>query len=397
MKRFSMAAAVRRTGAATALTVLVSTASLLSGAAHSPAAASPPPVISIGYSDDVDWEGDTGTHELYLRFDRTGDLTGTSSAKVTLGGGTATAGTDYTATKYVTTITFPAGENYAAVAFKMKGDVEVEPDETFDFTLSDPVNATIGLATDTVTILNDDTNIPPAFFMGEEPFVEEGDSGTQKVHFTIVRYGSTATKVSVKAGTTDGNATAPSDYKARKPKVVKFAVGQRYAYVDVIARGDLVPEDDEFFNLVLTEPVGASIVDGLSIAVLDNDDSSATPTFSFNDDGYDIETDETDRSHPVAARIYRDGNLQEKSTVTYATTDGTAVAPDDYTAKTGVVTFKPGERFKDISVTVKGDRDWEYGPPDWSSAETFSIDLSAPTNGVIGDGHIVVLIFDDEH
>ena len=42
-------------------------------------------------------------------------------------------------------------------------------------------------------------------------------------------------------------------------------------------------------------------------------------------------------------------------TVHYATADGTATAPSDYTATSGTLTFGPGETSKPVSVPVKGD------------------------------------------
>ena len=68
--------------------------------------------------------------------------------------GSATAGSDYQAASGK--ITFAAGKTAAAVSVSVSGDTTVEPDETFTVTLSAPVNATLGKATATGTIQNDD-------------------------------------------------------------------------------------------------------------------------------------------------------------------------------------------------------------------------------------------------
>jgi hypothetical protein len=68
--------------------------------------------------------------------------------------GTATAGTDYTATKG--TLVFAPGETSKTVTVPIVGDTIVEPDESFTLALSSPVNATLGTATATGTIKNDD-------------------------------------------------------------------------------------------------------------------------------------------------------------------------------------------------------------------------------------------------
>jgi hypothetical protein len=68
--------------------------------------------------------------------------------------GTATAGSDYTTTSG--TLVFAPGETSKTIAVPIVGDTTVEPDESFTLTLSTPVNATLGTASATGTITNDD-------------------------------------------------------------------------------------------------------------------------------------------------------------------------------------------------------------------------------------------------
>ncbi|MFO0674822.1 MAG: Calx-beta domain-containing protein [Polyangiaceae bacterium] len=70
------------------------------------------------------------------------------------GGGTATAGTDYTAT--AGTVTIPAGSTTATITVLVHKDATLEPNETFNVTLSSPTNATISDGTGVGTIKNDD-------------------------------------------------------------------------------------------------------------------------------------------------------------------------------------------------------------------------------------------------
>ncbi len=63
-------------------------------------------------------------------------------------------------------------------------------------------------------------------------------------------------------------------------------------------------------------------------------------------------------------------------TVDYHTEDNTATAPADYVAKSGTLTFQPGDKFKNVVVSIKGDTRVE---PD----ETFSVVLSNPSAGVV--------------
>lgn len=75
--------------------------------------------------------------------------------------------------------------------------------------------------------------------------------------------------------------------------------------------------------------------------------------------------------------------------VAYATADGTALAPGDYTAKSGKVRFAPGETTKTIKVSVNGDTVGEAN-------ETFTVKLSTPTNATIADGQGVGTIVNDD-
>ena len=66
-------------------------------------------------------------------------------------------------------------------------------------------------------------------------------------------------------------------------------------------------------------------------------------------------------------------------TVNFSTADGTAYAPGDYATLSGTVTFSPGETSKTVAVAVKADSVSE-------AAETFGLNLSAPSNAALADG-----------
>jgi peptidoglycan/xylan/chitin deacetylase (PgdA/CDA1 family)/carbon monoxide dehydrogenase subunit G len=73
--------------------------------------------------------------------------------------GTATAGSDYTATSG--TLTFSPGQTTKYVEVAVHGDDVHEGDETFTMTLTSPVNTSILRGTATVTIVDDDPAPPP--------------------------------------------------------------------------------------------------------------------------------------------------------------------------------------------------------------------------------------------
>ena len=65
-------------------------------------------------------------------------------------------------------------------------------------------------------------------------------------------------------------------------------------------------------------------------------------------------------------------------TVNFATADGSAVAPGDYTAQSGALTFAPGETVKTVTVPIAADSAAE-------PTETFVVNLSGAVNAGIGD------------
>jgi chitinase len=76
-------------------------------------------------------------------------------------------------------------------------------------------------------------------------------------------------------------------------------------------------------------------------------------------------------------------------TVDYASADGSAKAPADYTATTGTLTFAAGELSKQVAVAVVGDAlDELHG--------TYSLDLSNPVGATLGDARGAGTILDND-
>ena len=80
----------------------------------------------------------------------------------------------------------------------------------------------------------------------------------------------------------------------------------------------------------------------------------------------------------------------ETVTVGYATSDGTATAPDDYTVASGTLTFNSSETSKTFSVSIVDDAVVEID-------EAVYLSLSNPSNATLGEPSTAVLtIVDDE-
>ncbi len=75
--------------------------------------------------------------------------------------------------------------------------------------------------------------------------------------------------------------------------------------------------------------------------------------------------------------------------VSYATANGTALAASDYLATNGSLVFMPGETTHIITVPVIGDILWEFD-------EAFLVNLSSPSNAVLGRSQGACTILNDD-
>jgi Calx-beta domain-containing protein len=191
--------------------------------------------------------------------------------------GTATeAGNDYTGRSG--TILFAPGETSSTVVIPVLGDVASEADETFTVTLASPGHATLGNATDTVTILDNDplpTSVP--IFDVADVSEHEGASGTSTLTFTVTRGDDTASAVTVDYAISDGTASATSDYTVLSATgTLSFAGGQTNKTVDVTVLGDRKLEHNEMLFLTLSNPSAGALNDPQGTGTIVNDDTKTT-------------------------------------------------------------------------------------------------------------------------
>ncbi len=238
----------------------------------------PPAAPTFTVSDVTVAEGNGGflatSKILAFTVSLTGPLTTAASVRYATADGTATTA-DYGA-KPLTTLSFSAGQTSKVVNVTVKGDTVFEPNETMLLQLSSPVGAAISDAQGVGTITNDDpAPVVPGISVDDVTIVEGNPTllgSTKSVTFTIRLSAPAPSGMSVIYNTADGTAVAPGDYTAKAPTVLRFSAGQTSKTVTVTLRMDSLAEPDEAFFLVLHDPVGATITDGLSVATIRNDD-----------------------------------------------------------------------------------------------------------------------------
>jgi Calx-beta domain len=232
------------------------------------------PTVAVGASTSVP-EGQTGDTSFASIDVSLSTASGRNvSVDWTTADGTAT-GDDYTSE--AGTLVFAPGETEKVVVIPVIGDNATEGDETFDVDLSAPVNATLGNATDTVTIVDNDP-IPPGSAVLTVTGLKQREtgSGTTTFTFTVTRGGDITTAVNVDYVTSDGTASSSSDYAVASGNLA-FATNQTIGTINVNVNGDGLLEHNETFFLGLRNPsVGAAISTGQATGTIVNDDTRTT-------------------------------------------------------------------------------------------------------------------------
>ncbi|MCP9787052.1 ELWxxDGT repeat protein, partial [Cyanobium sp. N5-Cardenillas] len=165
----------------------------------------PPPVVSISLAPATAEEGEAFT----LTATRSGAvLSQPTTVTYTITGPAANAGD--IATPLTGTITILANQTTATLSIGTVEDTVVEADEPFTVTITNPVNGSIGTATATATILNDDAAALPVITLAISP-ASVLENGAGNLVYTFTRTGATTNPLTVNY-TIGGTATNGSDY-----------------------------------------------------------------------------------------------------------------------------------------------------------------------------------------
>jgi thermitase len=180
------------------------------------------------------------------------------------GSGTATAGSDYTATSG--TLTFNPGETSKTFSIPILEDTLGEANETVPLSLSAPSNATLGTPnTTTLTINANDT----LTFSGASYSVNESAAGAT---ITVRLNAPSSVAVTVNYTTSGGSATAGSDYTATSGTLT-FNPGETSKTFSIPIVNDTADEPNETVVLVLSGPSNAALgtPGSATLTIVDND------------------------------------------------------------------------------------------------------------------------------
>lgn len=296
---------------------------------------------------------------------------------------TATSSLDFFAVPS-TTLTFAPGETEKTVTVQLVGDETDEPDESFTLQLT---NATGGAtipppAFGTGTIIDDD---PPPTVSIADASVTEQSNATSLMAFKISLSRASAKTVTVKWATADGTATAPADYTQTNNQIT-FSPGTVSQNITVQIVGDTVDETDETFTVTLSDPTNATIAAGTATGTIRDDDG---PSITIT--GATVTEGASGTSTVARLTVALGAVSPQDVSVAYATANGSATAPEDYTAIPAGqrLTIPAGQLVGTIDVLVHGDDVDE-------ADENLSVNLTSPQGGNITAATGTVTITDDD-
>ncbi len=226
------------------------------------------PTVSIAGTTVT--EGDSGTVNATLTVMLSNASSQTVTVAYTTQNGTAIAPGDYTTTSG--TLTFAAGETSKTISVPIAVDGATEASETFKVVLSAPTNATLGTAEGTVTITDDDG--PGTLQFSAATYNVAEAAGT--ITITVTRSGGDAAGVTVQYATSNGTATAGSDFTTSSGTLT-FAAGETSKTFTVPILVDAVLEQNETFTLSLSAPGGGGTLGTPATATVTITEVQETP------------------------------------------------------------------------------------------------------------------------
>jgi hypothetical protein len=190
--------------------------------------------------------------------------------------------------------------------------------------------------------------------------------------------------VTIGYATANDSAAAGSDYQTVSGTLT-IPAGQTTGTITVLVKGDRHGEPNESFVVNLSSPTGATIADGQGQGTIVDDE----PRISIND--ISKSEGKKGKTAQFIFVVTLSAAYDQMVTLSYQTVNDTATTGNnDYVAKSGTLTFAPGETKKEITITVKGDSTRE-------ASETFYLDLyGLSSNALFTKNRGIATILNDD-
>lgn len=320
---------------------------------------------------------------------RTNGAVGAVSINYATGDGTATEPGDYTGASG--TLSWANAET-ASKTFTVgiANNAIFDGNRTVTLSLSSPTGGAVVKATGmaVLTILEDEVEPPGTleFSAATYSVSETGPTAT----ITVTRKHGAVGAVSVDYATSNGTATQPGDYTAASGTLSWAGAETASKTFTVSVADNAIYDGNRTVNLTLSSPTGGAVLGTVDTAVLTITEDEPEPpgTLEFSAPTYSIA-----EGGPVATiTVTRTRGAVGAVSVNFATSNGTAAEPGDYTATSGTITWSDDDTAsKSFTIPIIEDTDAE-GP------ETANLVLSDPSGGAIlgGVANATLTILDNE-
>jgi hypothetical protein len=219
-----------------------------------------------------------------------------------------------------------------------------------------------------------------SFSISDAPNVVEASGAVATFRVTLSK--ALSTTVSVKFSTLNGTASAGSDFVA-KSGTLTFLPGQtsKVVTISIINNAEPPVEPTEFFYVALSNSIGAQIARSVGRANI-TETPAPSPIRIFANDAPTVNEGQSPQFSRFTVTLSRAST--GVVTVRYFTSNGTAKAGFDYKAKSGTLTFQPGQTSKTVSVEII-DNEPLNQPPGDQFIEDYFLNLADPTGAQFGD------------
>ena len=332
-----------------------------------------PATVSISGGREVT----EGTAGIALQVTLSEPLTTKASVVLSTAGSTATSA-DYSLAPYLPrgVLVFQPGETSKTLTLSTRQDVLREPTERVLISLTRPTNCTVGTTSATVRILDDDSY--SVSMMGPVSSVSAGQLADISIQLSAP-----ATKnESFWLTTINGSAKARTDFTPLSRRLLTVPLGATSAKLQIpILASGTTPKTFVVGAVSATRgtpspsPLGVTIKTALPPPIL----TVANTSLAEGNPG---------STNTAVFTLSLSAACPNAVSVSYQTADGSANS-QDYTVRSGIVTFAPGQTVMPVNIPVTGDSVFEAN-------ESFSLVLAAPSNCTLGNSSATANILNDD-
>ncbi|NML16107.1 Calx-beta domain-containing protein [Azohydromonas caseinilytica] len=293
---------------------------------------------------------------------------------------TAANGSDYLAQNG--TLVFAPGETTKVVEIPVLNDLNTERTEILRLNLFSPSNAQVADEDGLGFVVDNDAATGTPVIRVADTVVDEA-AGMATFSITLDR--PATGNVSVNVATANGSALAGSDYTAQPLQTLVFRPGEVSKTVSVTLANDAISEPGEYFDLLLSGPVNATLPDARARAYVATNDAPrvSSPMISVSD----AQAGESDSA--LAFIVSLSAPSTQLVSVRYSNSNITAANGADYLAQSGTLVFAPGETTKTILVPVLEDLTSE-------ADELLRLNLFSAGNATIVDADGLGVVHDND-